>query len=61
MNTSWIRQQHLEYDRFFTKYIFVKKLSVYKYISVLKKQLSYGTVFLHNMYMNVEFCATYVR
>ena len=25
MNTSLIRQQHLEYDRFFTKYIFVKK------------------------------------
>ena len=24
MNTSLIRQQHLEYDRFFTKYIFVK-------------------------------------
>ena len=34
INTSWIRQQHLVYDRFFTKYIFVKKLSFYKYISV---------------------------
>ena len=37
MNTSWIRQQHLEYDCFFTKYIFVKKLSFNKYISVEKK------------------------
>ena len=49
MNTSWIRQQHLEYDRFFTKYIFVKKLSFYKYIySIKKKQLSYRTIFLLN-------------
>ena len=48
MNTSWIRQQHLEYDRFFTKYIFVKKLSFYKYIYSIKKQLSYRTIFLHN-------------
>ena len=37
--------EHLVYDHFFTKYIFVKKLSFYKYISVLKKQPSYGTVF----------------
>ena len=51
MNTSWIRQQHFEYDRFFTKYIFVKKPILLRiYISIKKKQLSYGTVFLHNIY-----------
>lgn len=32
------------YDRFSTKYIFLKKLSFYKYITV-KKLLSYDTVF----------------
>ena len=48
MNNSWIRQQHLEYDRFFTKHILCKKAVLLQiYISV-KKQLSYGTVFLHN-------------
>ena len=48
MNTSWIRQQHLEYDRFFYKIYFCKKAVLLQiYISV-KKQLSYGTVFLHN-------------
>ena len=49
MNTSWIRQQHLVYDRFFTKYIQIYKKAVLLQIYIIaKKQLSYGTVFLHN-------------
>ena len=53
MNTSWIWQQHLVYDRFFTKYIFCKKAVLLQiYISV-KKQPSYGTVFLHNIYIYI--------
>ena len=46
-------QQHLEYDRFFTKYIqiykkYIQKSCPFTNVYHCKKQLSYGTVFLHN-------------
>ena len=60
MNTSWIWQQHLVYDRFFTKYIFCKKAVLLQiYISV-KKQPSYGTVFLHNIYIYIYIYILYI-
>ena len=52
MNTSGIRQQHLEYNRFFTKYIFVKKAVLLRiYISV-KKQLDAQKLDLYSIFKN---------